>query len=50
MPGLILLLAEGRTWAEIRIKLDCADSYISRWSKRFETDRLAGLFTRHAGR
>ena len=47
---LILLLAEGRTWAEIRIKLDCADSYISRWSKRFETDRLAGLFTRHAGR
>ena len=47
---LILLLAEGLTWAEIRAKLDCADSYISRWSKRFETDRLAGLFARHAGR
>ena len=47
---LILLLAEGLTWAEIRTKLDCADSYISRWSKRFETDRLAGLFARRAGR
>src|SRR5260370_29056220 len=47
---LILLLAEGRTWAEIRAKLDCSDSYIDRWSKRFSTDRLAGLFARHAGR
>lgn len=47
---LILLLAEGLTWAEIRAKLDCGDSYINRWSKRFETDRLAGLFSRHAGR
>ena len=47
---LVLLLAEGRTWAEIRSKLDCADSYISRWSKRFEADRLAGLFARDAGR
>src|SRR5437899_3485505 len=47
---LILLLAEGRTWAEIRAKLDCSDSYIDRWSKRFATDRLAGLFARYAGR
>jgi transposase len=47
---LILLLADGLTWAEIRSKLDCPDSYISRWSKRFEADRLAGLFARHAGR
>ena len=47
---LLLLLADGYTWAEIRAKLDCGDSYISRWSKRFETDRLAGLFARHAGR
>lgn len=47
---LILLLADGLTWAEIRSKLDCSDSYIDRWSKRFETDRLAGLFARHAGR
>src|SRR5258708_3705386 len=47
---LILLLAEGLTWAEIRAKLDCSDSYIDRWSKRFAADRLAGLFARHAGR
>ena len=47
---LILLLAEGLTWARIRAKLDCSDSYIDRWSKRFAADRLAGLFSRHAGR
>jgi len=47
---LILLLADGLTWAEIRAKLDCSDSYIDRWSKRFSADRLAGLFARHAGR
>ena len=47
---LILLLADGLTWAEIRAKLDCNDSYIARWSKRFASERLAGLFARHAGR
>src|SRR6516225_8630077 len=47
---LILLLAEGLTWAEIRAKLDCSDSFIDRWSKRFAEGRLAGLFPRHAGR
>ena len=47
---LILLLADGLTWAEIRAKLDCSDSYIDRWSKRFAADRLAGLFARPAGR
>ncbi len=47
---LILLMADGLTWAEIRAKLDCSDSYISRWSKRFEEERLAGLFARYAGR
>src|SRR5213075_1719961 len=47
---LVLLLAENLTWAEIREKLDCSDSYISRWSKLFAADRLAGLFARHSGR
>lgn len=47
---LILLLAQGFTWAQIREKLDCNSSYIARWSKRFEDERLAGLFSRHAGR
>ena len=47
---LILLLADGLTWAEIRAKLDCSDSFIARWSQRFAAERLAGLFARHAGR
>src|SRR5271170_5482298 len=47
---LILLLAEGLTWSDIRVKLDCSDSYIARWNKRFVAERLAGLFARYAGR
>jgi transposase len=46
---LILLLEAGHTWAEIRDRLACNDAFISRWSKRFATERLAGLFSRHAG-
>ena len=46
---LILLLDSGHTWAAIRDKLDCTDSFIDRWSKRFLAERLAGLFSRHAG-
>jgi transposase len=46
---LMLLLAAGHTWAEIRDKLDCNDAFIDRWSKRFAAERLAGLFSRHAG-
>lgn len=47
---LVLLRDEGLTWGELRDKLDCTDSYISRWLKRFEAERLAGLFARHGGR
>lgn len=47
---LILLLADGLTWAQIRAKLDCNDSFVARWSQRFAAERLAGLFARHAGR
>src|SRR5271167_2658335 len=46
---LILLLGAGQTWASIGMKLDCTDSFIARWSKRFVAERLAGLFSRHAG-
>ena len=46
---LILLLEAGDTWATIRGKLDCNDAFIDRWSKRFREERLAGLFSRHAG-
>jgi transposase len=46
---LILLLEAGETWAQIREKLSCNDAFIDRWSKRFADERLAGLFSRHAG-
>ena len=46
---LILLLEAGDTWAQIRDKLSCNDAFIDRWSKRFTEERLAGLFSRHAG-
>jgi len=46
---LILLLESGTRWATIREKLDCNDAFIDRWSKRFLAERLAGLFSRHAG-
>ncbi|MBM4192663.1 MAG: helix-turn-helix domain-containing protein, partial [Gammaproteobacteria bacterium] len=46
---LILLLESGGTWARIRDKLDCNDAFIDRWMKRFLAERLAGLFSRHAG-
>src|SRR6266542_3403125 len=46
---LILKLEAGETWAEIRDKLACNDDFIDRWSKRFGAERLAGLFSRHAG-
>jgi transposase len=46
---LILLLAAGRSWAQIRDRLGCNDGFIARWSKRFGQERLAGLFSRHAG-
>ena len=46
---LILLLEEGHTWAEIRERLACNDAFIARWSRRFSEERLAGLFSRHAG-
>src|ERR1700681_4279409 len=46
---LVLLRDSGHTWAAIRDKLDCTDSFIDRWSKRFLAERVAGLFSRHAG-
>ncbi|MDA9981299.1 IS630 family transposase [Gammaproteobacteria bacterium] len=45
----ILMLAEGASWSTIRQSIDCNDSYISRWSKRFGDERLAGLYSRHCG-
>lgn len=47
---MLLLLSDGRTYREIAELLDCSEPFISKWKRRFETDRLAGLYTRHAGR
>src|ERR1700722_4598056 len=46
---LLVLLGAGHTLTAIRDKLDCNDAFIDRWSKRFREERLAGLFSRHAG-
>jgi hypothetical protein len=45
----LILMLGGRTWAQIRDRLGCNDAFIARWSKRFGQERLAGLFSRHAG-
>jgi transposase len=44
-----LLQQAGYTWVQIRDRLGCNDKFIARWSKRFGQERLAGLFSRHAG-
>ena len=46
----LLLLSDGRTYRRIAELVDCSEPFISKWKQRFETDRLAGLYTRHAGR
>ena len=45
----MVLLAAGASWRSIRTQLRCGDSYIARWSQRFATERLAGLYSRHRG-
>jgi len=47
---LLLLLSDGRTYREIAALVDCSEPFISKWKRRFTADRLAGLYTRHAGR
>ena len=55
-PGLrfrshiILLLAEGRPWAEIQAFLFCSSRTIDRWKKRFDEHGLEGLTGRKRGR
>lgn len=47
---LILLLADGESWARIQELLGCSSAYVARWHQRFQRQRLAGLFARHRGR
>lgn len=44
--GLILALAEGKTYREIERSLHTSAATIARWSTRFQLDRLAGLSER----
>src|SRR6266542_156549 len=46
---LILMLAAGESYISVRNALGCDPGYVSRWKKRFLTDRLAGLYARHRG-
>lgn len=47
---LVMLLADGETFASIQDKLGCDTRFVLRWRDRFIDERLAGLFSRHAGR
>src|SRR5580704_9486988 len=46
---LILLLAQGKFYLAICQALGCNPNYISRWKGRFETERLAGLYSHYRG-
>jgi transposase len=46
---LILMLAAGTPYRTIQTSLPCNTHYIARWKARFLAERLAGLFSRHAG-
>jgi transposase len=48
--NLILMLAEGASYTACQSALGCDARYVSRWKKRFEVDRLSGLFGRYQGR
>jgi transposase len=47
---LILMVAGGDSYSQIRQTLGCNRSYISRWKQRFAQQRLSGLYARHPGR
>jgi transposase len=46
---LIMMLDEGLSWNTIAERLPCTPDYISRWKRRFEQERMAGLYARHRG-
>jgi len=44
------MLAAGKAYREIQESLGCPATYISRWKRRFQEERLGGLYSRHPGR
>ena len=47
---LILMLEDGESRDTIMQRLECDSRFISRWSSRFLSERLAGMYARHPGR
>ena len=47
---LILMLEDGESRDAIMQRLECDSRFISRWSSRFLSERLAGMYARHPGR
>jgi transposase len=47
---LILMLEDGESRDTIMSRLECDSRFISRWSGRFLSERLAGMYARHPGR
>jgi Helix-turn-helix domain len=46
----ILRLAKGESYQRIMLLEGCGSEFITRWRKRFEAERLGGLYARHRGR
>ena len=46
----ILRLAMREPYQRIMLLEGCGSEFITRWKKRFEAERLAGLYARHRGR
>lgn len=45
----VLLLADGTSYSEITATVGWSSATIAKWKRRFEADRLAGLWGRHKG-
>jgi transposase len=45
----ILMLADGESFTAITTAVGCYPDYVSRWTQRFEADRLAGLRAHYRG-
>ena len=45
----ILMLANGESFATITAAVGCYPDYVSRWKQRFEADRVAGLRAKYRG-
>ena len=46
----VLLWADGERRVDIRTKLACNDGFVTRWTRAFELEGLAGLVSLHPGR